>query len=68
MIKKKVTLRLNKPYVGICILEVSRVLMYESHYDCIKNKYGDNSRLLLPDIDSLMYEMKTEDVWRFLQR
>ena len=55
-------MRLNKPHVRICILEVSRVLMYESHYDCIKNKYGDNSRLLLPDIDSLMYEMKTEDV------
>ena len=44
------------------ILELSNVLMYEFHYDYIKNKYGHNSRLLFTDIDSLMYEVKTEDV------
>ena len=47
----------------MCILELSKVLMYEFHYDCIKNKYGNNSRLLFTDIDSLMYEIKTEDVY-----
>ena len=36
--------------------------MYEFHYDYIKNKYGNNSRLLLRDTDNLMYEFKTEDV------
>ena len=37
--KSKVTLTLNKPaYVGMCILELSKVLMYKFHYDCIKNK------------------------------
>ena len=35
--------------------------MYEFHYDYIKNKYGNNSRLLFTDTDSLMYEIKTED-------
>ena len=34
--------------------------MYESHYDYIKNKYDDKSRLLFTDTDNLMY--KTEDV------
>ena len=35
--KSKVTLTLNKPaYIGICILELSKVLMNEFHYDCIK--------------------------------
>ena len=53
--KNKVTLTLNKPaYTGMCILELSKVLMYEVHYDYIKNKYGNNSRLLFPDTDSLM--------------
>ena len=62
--KNKVTLRLNKPaYIGMCILELSKVLMYEFHYDYIKNKYGNNSRLLFIDTDSLMYEIKTEDVY-----
>ena len=47
----------------MCIRELSKVLMYEFHYDYIKNKYGNNSRLLLTDIDSLMYEIKTENVY-----
>ena len=39
--KNKVTLMLNKPaYIGICILELCKVLRYDFHYDCIKNKYG----------------------------
>ena len=35
--------------------------MYGFHYDYIKNKYGNNSKLLFTDTDSLMYEVKTED-------
>ena len=62
--KNKVTLTPNKPaYTGMCILVISKVLMYEFHYDYIKNKYGNNSRLLFTDTDSLMYEIKTEDVY-----
>ena len=54
--KNKVTLTLNKPaYIGVCILELSKVLMYEFHYDYIKIKYGNNSRLSFTDTDSLMY-------------
>ena len=37
--------------------------MYKFYYGYIKNKYGNNSRLLFTDTDSLMYEMKTEDVY-----
>ena len=59
--KSNVTLTLNKPaYVSMCILDLIKVLMYKFHYDYIKNKYGNNSRLLLTDTDSLMYEIKTE--------
>ena len=35
--KNKITLTLNKPaYIGLCILELSKVLMYEFHYHYIK--------------------------------
>ena len=62
--KSKVTLTLNKPtYIGMCILELSKVLMYGFHFDYIKNKYGNSSRLLFTDTDSLMYEIKTEDIY-----
>ena len=42
---------------------MSKVLIYEFHYDYIKNKYGNKSKLLFTDTDSLMYEIKTEDVY-----
>ena len=61
--KSRVTLTLNKPaYVGMCKFDLSKVLIYEFHYNYIKTKYGHNSRLLFYDTDDLMYEIKTEDV------
>ena len=41
--KSKVTLILNKPaYFRMCILDLSKILMYEFHYDYIKNRNGQN--------------------------
>ena len=37
--------------------------MYDFHYDHVKNKHGNNSRLLFTDSDSLMYKIKTEDAY-----
>ena len=37
--------------------------MYEFHYDYIKDKYVNNSKLLFTDTDTFMYEIKTEDVY-----
>ena len=46
--KNKITLTLNKPaYVGMCTLYWSKVLICKFHYDYIKDKYGNNSKLLL---------------------
>ena len=62
--KTKVTLTLIKPsYVGLCISDLSKVLMSEFYFDYIKNKYGNNSRLLFTGTDSLVYEIKIEDVY-----
>ena len=62
--KSKLALKLSRPaYIGMCVLELSKILMYEFHYDYIKNKHGNNSRLLFTDTDSLMYEIKTGDVY-----
>ena len=46
----------------MCILDLSKVLIYVFHCDYIKNKYSKNSRLLFTDTDGLMYEIKFEDV------
>ena len=45
--ESKVKLTLNKPaYIGMCIFDLNKVLMYEFYCDCCKNKYRNNSRLL----------------------
>ena len=63
--KSKVSLKLKKSaYIGMCILELSKVIMYEFHYDYIKNNYDNKSKLLSTDTDSLMYEIKTEDFYQ----
>ena len=53
---------LDKPiYVGFTVLELSKWLMYDFHYNFIK-KYFD-AELLFTDTDSLSYEIKSEDVY-----
>ena len=62
--KSKLALSLNKPvYIGMCTLELSNELMYEFHCDDIKNRYESNSKLFFTDADSLIYEIKTDDVY-----
>ena len=52
----------------MCILDLRTVIMFEFHYNYIKNKHGNNSRLLFTDADSLMYEIKTEDVYENISK
>ena len=63
--KVKETLTLNRPaYVGMCILELSKMLMYDFHYNYIKKKYNNKARPLFTDTDSLTYEIEAEDVYK----
>jgi hypothetical protein len=61
---RRTKLEYNKPvYLGMCILDLSKTLMYDFHYNYIKNKYGSRAQLLFTDTDSLAYEIKTKDFY-----
>ena len=53
--KSKFLLKLNKlAYIGMCILELNKILIKEFHYDFIKNEYDHKSKLLFTDTDCLI--------------
>ena len=66
---KKTSLTMNKPvYLGMCILDLSKTIMYDFHYNYIKPKYGEKAKLLFTDTDSLMYEIETEDFYKDISK
>ena len=62
---KRTKVKMNKPiYLGLSILEISKLLMYEFWYDYMKPKYGDNVKLCDMDTDSFLMNIKTEDFYK----
>ena len=59
---KKIKVKMNKPiYLGLSILEISKIPMYEFWYDYMKPKYSDNVKLRYTDTDSFIINIKTKD-------
>ena len=59
------TVKLDKPiYAGFTILDLSKLHMYDFHYNTMKPKYGDNIELLMTDTDSFVYKIKTDDFYQ----
>ena len=61
----KLVLTLNKPiYVGFTVLELTKWLMYDCHYNFIKNHF--DAEFLFTGTDGLTYEITSEDVYEEL--
>ena len=59
----KPVLIFNKPiYVGFTVLDLSKWLMYDFHYNFIKKNFS--AELLFTDTDSLTYKIKSENVYK----
>ena len=70
---RKVKVVMNKPvYLGQAILDLSKTIMYEFHYDYMIPKYarsaskahGDKLKLCYMDTDSLIYSIETKDFYK----
>ena len=61
----KTKLTLNKSiYVGFSVLDLSKHLMYDWYYNKLKKKYGENCTMLYTDTDSLLVDIKTNDIYK----
>ena len=61
---KKTKVKMNKPiYLGLSILEIRKMLMYEFWYDYMKPKYGNDVKLCYMDTDSFIMNIKTNDFY-----
>ena len=62
---KKTKVKMNKPiYLGLSMLEISKILMYECWYDYMKPKYNDDVKLCYMDTDSFVMHIKTNDFYK----
>ena len=61
---KKIIMKTNKPkYLGLAMLSLSKIRMYEYWYDDMKPKYGDNIKLCYMDTNSFIMHVKIEDFY-----
>ena len=61
----KTEIKMNKPvYLGQAILDLSKTLMYEFHYDYMRPKYGSKFNSCYMDTDSFVYEIEAEDFYK----
>ena len=62
---RKVKVKMNKSiYLGLSILDISKITMYEFWYDYVKSKYEDRARLCYMDTDSFVINTRTKDFYK----
>jgi hypothetical protein len=59
------SLKISKPfYLGMVILDLSKFFMYDFHYNVMKQTFKNDIKLLYTDTDSLVYKIKTPDLYQ----
>ena len=66
---KKTEILMNEPvYLGLSILELSEILMYEFWYDYVKPRYGEKAKLCYMDAYSFIVYIKADDIYKYIAK
>ena len=66
---KRTRMFMNKPvYLGLSILEISTIVMYEFWYDYMKSKYREKVKLYYMDTYSFIFYIKTKDIYSDIKK
>ena len=66
---RKLEVKFNKPiYVGMCILDISKVCLYEFHHEYMSPMYRDKCKIMYTDTDSLIYYIECDNVYETMKR
>lgn len=67
---KKTEIWFAKPiYIGMCILDLSKICVYDFHYNYMLKKFNhEKCKLLYTDTDSLMYEITCDDMYNVIKQ
>lgn len=59
---------MSKPMIGVAILDMSKIPMYEFHYDFMLNELPPQKcRILYTDTDSFVYELQCDDAYALIR-
>ncbi|KYN27932.1 hypothetical protein ALC57_02658 [Trachymyrmex cornetzi] len=65
----KLEVKFDKPiYMGMCILDISKVCLYEFHYEYMSPMFQDKCRIMYTDTDSLIYRIECDDAYETMKR
>ncbi|KYN05015.1 hypothetical protein ALC62_04095 [Cyphomyrmex costatus] len=65
----KLEVKFDKPiYVGMCILDISKVCLYEFHHEYMVPMFNKNCKIMYTDTDSLIYRIECDDVYAAMKR
>ncbi|KAL6416485.1 hypothetical protein ACFW04_013440 [Cataglyphis niger] len=66
---RKLEIKFYKPiYVGMCILDISKIRLYKFHYEYMLPLYQDKCEIMYTNTDSLIYRVECEDIYEDMKR